>query len=173
MADSIRKKAQRLIAALGLSDYYDLDTLRRALEAHRGRVIVVRPANQDEIEEFLGTGTGATFQEGDTDVVIYHPRCTPRQMNITILHEFGHLIWEHQRPLIKAIDESGILHHKVQVCDLTGLRSHMHLRGDGKPLTREELEAEITADELYKRLIPTAEADAQPESLLLDNWLRY
>ncbi len=163
--EETRQECRQLLATLGLGDRFDLDTLRRAVEAYIGRSIVIRPEGQPD----RPNARGAVHREGDCAIVEYDPLCPPDQRRMTIYHEFGHLIWKHQRALARQLLGAGVLNRMV-ACDRTALLDHVglevrggtiHVRGQGErqyrgdgPLDPEELQAEVMGDEIYRRMLP-------------------
>lgn len=163
--EETRRNCRTLLAALGLGDRFDLATLLRAVEAYIGQPITIRPAGQPE----RPSATGAVYREWDRAIVEYDPACPPDQRRMSIYHELGHLIWQHQRALACKLVNAGVL-ERMTTCDpatladLVGLevrdgeiylrdRGTRQFRGDG-PLNLTELQAEVMGDEIFQRIFP-------------------
>lgn len=89
-ARSIRRTARRLLRRLRIEPPLTVEALREALESERERLVRLIP------HEFPDTATNGLVVVTETaDVVFYEAHLTEDHQCRVILHEFGHLVFEH------------------------------------------------------------------------------
>lgn len=88
----LRVRAERALSQLHVSRPLVIDELRGALEDHRGKPIdLVSTTELPPRSAFAFTGSTESF-----DVVMYDARLVGLHRDLVILHEFAHMLLEHQ-----------------------------------------------------------------------------
>lgn len=87
---------RRKLCDLGLRPPLDMESLRRALELHRGTTITLVPTDEMPI----GAAFAATGRQGDVEVVLHESRTSAFHQMLIVLHEFAHMLLEHPPSVI-------------------------------------------------------------------------
>ncbi|MER8103323.1 toxin [Kitasatospora sp. NPDC094016] len=89
----IRRDCEALLADLPIPDPFDVSAFVAALAKQRGRPIALEPLPEDVSPS---TPTGLWVRLPSIDVVFYKQNTSVPHQTLIILHELGHMIWEHE-----------------------------------------------------------------------------
>ena len=88
--ERIRSRCLGMIASLPVPEPFDLEQLRVNLEGHRGRPLLLMPGAAATDCSGMWIGTEAA------DYIFYAPDTTPVHQRHIVVHEIGHMAFEHQ-----------------------------------------------------------------------------
>ena len=147
----LRRRCDRHIRSLvdagDLPDPFTLDEFLAKLEARRGRSIVLRPSDY-----VPGRACGMWLQLADVDVIVY-ARTAPLHEEHIVLHEVGHMLYEHRSAIGLSDDVARML---MPDLDPAMVRS---LLNRGSYTDTEEQEVELFATLLLERVADRRPAD--------------
>ncbi|MDQ4504512.1 hypothetical protein [Sinomonas sp. ASV322] len=91
--EELRGQAAAAFRALDVPEELTLESLRNLLEEDRGKEIIIRPV------ERLGRDkiSGLWFSLPDADLVLHADTASPLYREQIILHEFAHMVLDHER----------------------------------------------------------------------------
>jgi hypothetical protein len=92
-AKAVKRRAESALSAFGFTGPVSIATLKSALEAERGRPIVIETA---ERELFTDTACGLWWECDAFDLIFVPEDADPLLRDHTIFHEFGHMIFRHR-----------------------------------------------------------------------------
>jgi hypothetical protein len=90
--DQLRAGCERVLRSLPLPTPFSVERLRRQLAAARGRPLIIRAWNEHPPEAPLAIWVPAA----QADVISYAAGLTAVHRDHVILHEFGHILFEHR-----------------------------------------------------------------------------
>ncbi len=125
---AIRRRCETRLRALALPTPFDLDTFIAGIAARRGRLIARYAL------PLMGGLPGLWLETDTADLLYYEERTSPLHQQHIILHELGHILWEHQGLLLGQAVSLGDL----TLAELRALR-------DERYTAEEEYEAETLA----------------------------
>ncbi|MEV5300242.1 hypothetical protein [Amycolatopsis methanolica] len=94
------EKVATLVADVGIPRPWSINEFLDRLEAYRGREI-----DLCAVRWRLGQSTGAWQRHEDFDVIAYPENPTGAHQDHVILHELGHMFWEHPRRCVLSLQE--------------------------------------------------------------------
>lgn len=100
----VRRRCRDALDGLGLpAQGVDIQTVRRCLEASRGRAIVLTPVSEARETHGLWMSTD------DAEYVQYETHTTTWHQWLIVCHEFAHMLLEHSADRVISEDTSGLL----------------------------------------------------------------
>lgn len=89
--DSVRERCLRLIAGLDVPVPFDVDDLCARVAARRGRPLRLVPVETTGEDQLSGFWAGYA----EDDVIVFESGTTPYHRACIVLHELGHILFDH------------------------------------------------------------------------------
>jgi hypothetical protein len=90
-AGSVRERCQRLIAGLDIPVPFNVDDLCARVAARRGRPLRLVPVETTGEDQLSGFWAGYA----EDDVIVFESGTTPYHRACIVLHELGHILFDH------------------------------------------------------------------------------